>query len=128
EREVRRAPRVHSGAVPFIGLRTKWAWAGAAVALVACAAVIYLTTRERASLDPAFLSYEASLDQIFRETRDDPGLADSFNRLILASIGDTVWGGQSDLPMDLLANPDFLEVWAGETWRYLQDENGPGTL
>jgi len=128
EREIRRAPQVVQEEAPRIGQRMRWAWAGAALALLACAAVIFVTMRGQDGLDPAYLTYEASLEQIFRETRDDPGLADSFDQLILASIGDAVRGGQSDLPLDLLANPDFMEGWSGETGSRVQDENGPGAL
>ena len=125
ERELRTAPQALGRMAPPLGLRMRWVWAGAAMVLVAGMTVFYLATRGSASLDPAFLSYEESLDQIYREIRDDPGLADSLNRLVLASIGESVRPGQSDLPIDLLANPDFLEGWAGDTWRYPQDENGP---
>lgn len=125
ERELRRVPLAGDQAAPLPGFRVRLAWAGAAVAFIVGAAVFYLVTSGSAKLDPAFLSYEGSLGEIYREIGDDQGLADSFNRLVLVSIGDTVRAGQSDLPMDLLSNPDFLEGWVGNAWDYSHEENGP---
>jgi predicted anti-sigma-YlaC factor YlaD len=124
ERELGRAPRARYRTALFPGIRLRLAWVGAAVLLVG-AMVFYLTKSGSAGLDAAFLSYEGSLGRIYGETRDDPELADSFNRLVLADIGDTIRAGHSELPVDLLANPYFLEGWVGDTWDYRRDENGP---
>ena len=124
ERELGRTPSAGRRLVLFPGIRVRLAWVGAGV-ILAGAMVYFLAKGGPPQLDPAFFSYEGSLGQIDREIRDNPGLADSFNRLVVASIGDTIRAGQSDLPMDLLANPDFLEGWVGETLEDRYNPNGP---
>ena len=124
ERELGYAPSPGRRPALVPAVRTRLALVGAGIILVG-ATVFFLVKGGPPELDPAFLSYEGSLGQIDREIRDNPDLADSFNRLVMASIGDTIRAGQSDLPIDLLANPDFLEGWAGETWEDIHNSSGP---
>jgi predicted anti-sigma-YlaC factor YlaD len=90
ERELGRAPRARYRTALFPGFRLRLAWVGAAVLLVG--AMVLFDKERFGRPDAAFLSYEGSWSDL-RGNRDDPELADSFNRLVLADIGDTVRAG-----------------------------------
>lgn len=96
----RRAPRP---------VARRWAWAGAALLLLALAGGRALFLRKAAAGGDLVLSFEEAVARISGAIGDDEELAGAFNETLLAAIDETVAGAGPDLPADLLANPDFLE-------------------
>jgi len=91
--------------------RWKWAWVGAAVlvfALVAGGIIFFFMSKT--SPDPWPVSYEDSLAQILGEIGEDTGLAESFNQVLQASIGEallqaespTFWEGLDEEGVELM--------------------------
>jgi hypothetical protein len=99
----------------------RWAWAGAALLLLALAGGRVRLLRTGGGSEDFVLTFEESLDRISREIGDDERLAGAFNETLLAAIDETLAGADGDLPPELLANPDFLEgledAGAGEAAR-----------
>jgi len=87
----------------------RWAWAGAALLLLALAAGRTLFLRKAAAGGDLILTFEEAVARISGAIGDDEQLAGAFNETLLAAIDETVAGAGPDLPADLLANPDFLE-------------------
>jgi len=80
-----------------LGGRWKWAWAGAAVFVLALAggAVLLLRPKMPPDLWPA--SYEDSLARILGEIGEDADLAESFDQVLEASIGEALF--EAEYPM-----------------------------
>ncbi len=91
----------------------RWAWAGAALLLLAMAGGITLFQRAGRGGEDMILTFEESLARISGMIGDDERLAGEFNEILLAAIDETLAGEDGDLPAELLANPDFLEGLEG---------------
>ncbi len=98
-----------SGASAPRPLARRWAWAGAALLLLVLAGGRALFQRKPVIGEEFGLTFEESLARISGAIGDDERLAGAFNETLLAAIDETVAGAESELPADLLANPDFLE-------------------
>ena len=88
EEGLRSGPVAGSEKAAPLAWRWKWAWAGTAVFVLAAGAILLLGPKTPSDLWPA--SYEDSLARIYGEIGEDADLAESFDQVLQASIGETL--------------------------------------
>jgi hypothetical protein len=89
-------------------LRMKWAWATAVVAL-AFVATYLVVLRPRMRPEQAYVPFEESVAQVLGEAGATPGLENSFNQAIMASIEESVRPAGEEAPVSFGDNPLFWE-------------------
>jgi len=81
----------------------RWAWAGAALLLLAGFSVVIFLRPVRVNTKDYFLSFENFLDHVYQEIGNDARLADLFNLALMDSLSGTIEEGS------LGAGPGFPE-------------------
>lgn len=102
--------------------RWKWAFAAAAsVVVIALGLLLYLAQSQSAQETYVF-SFEESLNQIYQEIGDDSELEESFNSMILASIGEATQSSGETMRLDLSENPLLWDSLSEEEMGLLESE------
>jgi hypothetical protein len=115
------APREAREKVPFF-FRSKWAWAGASFLVLAFIGTYLVVVRPRGVQEPAFVSFEDSVAQVFGEIASNPDLENSFNQEILASIDEAVRPADEETPVSFGDNPLFWEGLSEGELSYIESE------
>lgn len=106
----------------LIGLRRKWAWAGAVFILAAAVGLVFVLGRYPAPQERVVFSLENSLVSIDQEIGNDSELEEIFNLIILSSIGEALEESGLGTRSDFYKNPLFWENLSEEDLSYLELE------
>jgi len=100
--------------------RSKWAWATAAIVVLAFAVTYFAGVRTRPTAEPAIVPFEDSLARVLGEADESPAVENSFNQEILASIDETVRPAGAEAPVSFGDNPLFWEALSEGELSYIE--------
>jgi anti-sigma factor RsiW len=103
-------------------VRSKWAWAGACLLVLAVVGAYLVVLRPRPLPGPVVLSAEEILTHVFSEIDSDEEFEASFNREILASIRETVAVRPEEAFLRFDDNPFVWEGMSDEELRLVETE------
>jgi hypothetical protein len=106
---------------PFL-VRSKWAWAGASLIVLAFIGTYLAVIRPRGVQEPVLVSFEDSVIQVLGEVGSNPGLENSFNREVVASIEEAVRPAEEEAPVSFGDNPMFWESLSEGELAYIESE------
>jgi hypothetical protein len=120
EKRLRTLEPRREAAKPF-RLSWKWAWLGVPVLLGSVLSFILLRDRVPPLEDDIF-SYEACLDRLHQTIGNDAGFEESFNRVILGSLGEDLDFATIEESVVLAENPFFWENLNDEELQFIEQE------